>query len=242
MTHDGEPNSRRVSVASSPNAQCGEIGDARSVNFGYGIQRHPRPAAGRGGRRPAWASVEQGIHNGEMLDGMMFGTARDADAIVASVDQFDFYAGGGIDVAFLGMGEMDAAGNVNVSRLGPDIVGSGRFIDITQSARKWFSAAHSRAGLDVAVDGEGHMSIRTAGAQPKVVRAVRHVTFSARRRGKAARGSSTSPSGLCSGWAGRRGAGGGDAGGRNLRRDVLDRMGFVPAVADVLGTAAVSPS
>jgi propionate CoA-transferase len=58
----------------------------------------------------------------------MFGSARDPDAIIASVDQFDFYSGGGIEVAFLGMGEMDEGGNVNVSKMGGRLIGPGGFI------------------------------------------------------------------------------------------------------------------
>ena len=98
---------------------------ARSVNFGF---RHPGgiPAlAAAAGQANYWGTVEQGIHNGEMLDGPMFGAARDPDAIIASNEQFDFYSGGGIDIAFLGMGEMDAAGNVNVSKIGGGSLGRG---------------------------------------------------------------------------------------------------------------------
>src|SRR2546430_2554832 len=83
-----------------------------------------------------WMSDEQGAHNGRLLDGRLFGAARNADAIVSSVDQFDFYSGGGVDIAFLGMGEIDEAGNVNVSHLGGNIIGPGGFIEIAQYAHK----------------------------------------------------------------------------------------------------------
>jgi acyl CoA:acetate/3-ketoacid CoA transferase len=158
-----------------------EIGEARSVNFGFGIPGGI-PALMKHAKLPIrWGTVEQGIHNGDMLDGVMFGTARNADAIVASVDQFDFYAGGGIDVAFLGMGEMDGEGDVNVSKLGADIIGPGGFIDITQSARKVvFCGAFEARGLVVEAEA-GSVRIVSPGTQPKLVGKVRHITFSGRQ-------------------------------------------------------------
>ncbi len=155
-----------------------EIGAARSVNFGFGIPGGIPALLAAEGAGVNWGTVEQGIHNGIMLDGNMFGSARDAEAIVSSVDQFDFYAGGGIDVAFLGMGELDQHGDVNVSKLGPDIVGPGGFIDITQTARKVvFCGAFEAKGLDVATE-DGRVRILAAGSQPKLVNKVRHITFS----------------------------------------------------------------
>ncbi len=62
-------------------------------------------------------SVEQGVHNGHMLDDRLFGAARNPEVIVPSIEQFDYYSGGGIDIAFLGIGEADRFGNVNVSHL-----------------------------------------------------------------------------------------------------------------------------
>jgi propionate CoA-transferase len=156
-----------------------ELGNARSVNFGYGIPGGIPALLERAGAINYWGTVEQGVHNGQMLDGPMFGSARDPDSIVPSVDQFDFYSGGGVDVAFLGMGEMDERGNVNVSKMGGRLVGPGGFIDITQTARKVvFCGTFEAKGLDVEVKSDGAISIVRGGDVPKLVRQVEHITFS----------------------------------------------------------------
>lgn len=158
-----------------------EIGSARSVNFGFGIPGGIPGVLANRGDLTYWGSVEQGIHNGTMLDGEMFGAARYPDAIVSSLDQFDFYGGGGVDVAFLGMGEMDAAGNVNVSKIGPDIVGPGGFVDITQPAKKVvFCGTFEAKGLEVHAGADGNVTITRHGQVPKLVHRVAHITFSGR--------------------------------------------------------------
>ena len=156
-----------------------ELGEGCSANFGFGIPGGiPGILAQQGRLDTFWGSVEQGIHNGEMLDGPMFGTARNAHAILSGVDQFDFYSGGGIDVTFLGMGEMDGQGNINVSKLGSTVVGPGGFIDITQGARKIvFCGAFEAKGLEVEQHGE-RVTIARPGSVPKLVQRVQQITFS----------------------------------------------------------------
>lgn len=159
-----------------------ELGLHQSVNFGFGFPGAiPALLAATGRTHEYWGSVEQGIHNGNMLDGNMFGTARNADAIIPSIDQFDFYSGGGIDVTFLGMGELDAQGNVNVSQLGTRVVGPGGFMDITQGAKKIvFCGSFEAKGLQVEFEGE-HVNIVKPGSVPKLVNNVRHITFSGKQ-------------------------------------------------------------
>jgi acyl CoA:acetate/3-ketoacid CoA transferase len=165
-----------------------ELRPDASLNFGFGIPGGifgVIAEEGIGDR--LWLSVEQGVHNGQMLDDALFGAARNPEVIVPSVEQFDFYSGGGIDIAFLGMGEVDADGNVNVSHLGGNLIGPGGFVDISQNAKKvvfcgTFDAQGSRIEF---VDGE--LRILQPGKVKKVVPRVERITFSgpfARARGQ----------------------------------------------------------
>ncbi len=157
-----------------------ELGEARSVNFGFGIPDGVAAYLKSWGKE-YWGTVEQGTHNGSMLGGALFGAARNPEAIVSSVDQFDFYSGGGVETCFLGMGEMDAEGNVNVSWLGEDLVGPGGFVDISQPANKVvFCGTFEAKGLKVSQTDE-QISIDRYGDVGKLVKRVKHITFSGKQ-------------------------------------------------------------
>ena len=92
--------------------------------------------------------------------------------------QFDFYGGGGLDIAFLGFGQVDAQGNVNASHLGGLPVGPGGFIDIAQNARKVvFVGTFDAKGAQMQT-GDGQLTIAQHGAVQKFVAQVDQITFS----------------------------------------------------------------
>lgn len=157
-----------------------ELSSGASTNFGFGIPGAIPGIALREGVPfdTLWLSVEQGVHNGMMLDDALFGSARNADAIIPSLDQFEFYSGGGIDVTFLGMGEMDEKGNVNVSHLNGNLIGPGGFLEIAQNAKKVvFCGTFDAKGSKVSVTPDG-ISIVEHGEIPKLVKQVEKITFS----------------------------------------------------------------
>ncbi len=160
-----------------------ELREGDVINLGAGVAtKLPIVALEEGVLDRVVFTNEHGIFGGLMgtAFGGSFVPAVNADAIMDSVFQFNFYDGGGLDVTFLGIGEVDAEGNLNVSRFGREVNGPGGFINITsRTPRIVFCGTLTSGGLRSEVS-DGKLKIVTEGRHRKFVPQVEELTFNAK--------------------------------------------------------------
>ena len=161
---------RRAALELFPGAIC---------NLGSGVSTGIASIAAEEGALDAVVLTnEQGLIGGAPATGNEVGASRNYQAIVDQPYQFDFYDGGGLELAFLSFAEVDQHCSVNVSRFGERIIGPGGFINISQNAQTIiFSGAFTSGGLEISWP-DGRAKIVREGREKKFVKEVQQLSYS----------------------------------------------------------------
>ena len=160
---------------------CLELFPGCIANLGYGVSTGiARILAEEGLSDAVTLTVEQGIIGGTPVSGNDFGAAINYEALIEQASQFDFYDGGGLDIAFLSFAEVDGAGNVNVSRFAGKPNGSGGFIHIAQNSKTICFLGTLTAGDLVVTLRNGHLRIEKEGRHRRFVQTIEQCTYNRR--------------------------------------------------------------
>lgn len=209
------------------------------VNLGYGIPTFVASvAAEENVFNDITLSTESGAFGGIPATPPDFGSSYNAEALIEHGAVFDYYDGGGLDIAYLGLAQTDKNGNINVSKFSGKVIGCGGFINISQNAKKVVFCGTFTNGAVVEVD-QGKLNIVTEGKRKKFVDHVEQITFSGKYAAKTKqqviyiteRAVFTLEDGEMTLTE--------IAPGIDLNKDILDQMEFRPKVSKDLKTMAI---
>ncbi len=155
-----------------------ELSAGDVINLGVGIPAViPSVIAEEGMTNKVTTTTELGVFGGVPAIGLDFGGALNAEAMIEHASMFDYYDGGGLDVTFVGLAQMDKMGDANVSRFGNRVAGPGGFINITQNSKKVVFCGMFSTGSEEVVE-DGKLRITKEGSGKKFVNRVDQITFS----------------------------------------------------------------
>ena len=147
-----------------------EIGPGNVGNVGVGIADGIGTVAREEGVGEEFTlTVETGPVGGATAQGIFFGASINSKALMDMPSQFDFYDGGGLDVAFLSFAELDAKGNVNVHKFNGKIMGTGGFVNICSGSKKVVLCGTLRAGGLKTEVGNGQIKVVQEGRFEKMI-------------------------------------------------------------------------
>ena len=123
-------------------------------------------------------TAEPGVIGGMPQGGLDFGAAVNTQALLHQNQQFDFYDGGGLDLACLGMAEVDASATSTSAASGRGWRARAASSTSARTRAGWSSPARSPpAGWRSSIE-DGKVRIVTEGRTRKFVDAVEQITFS----------------------------------------------------------------
>ena len=156
-----------------------EFGRGEVANLGFGISQNIGAIAQEEEVADLLVlTVEQGVFGGVPASGNDGGAGSNYQALIDQPYMFDFYDGGGIDIASLSFAEVDELGNVNVHAFGDRLRGPGGFPNISRGAKKvCFVGTLTTGGMRAAIH-DGTLEITTEGTTERFVDRVKEITFS----------------------------------------------------------------